>query len=181
MKILCRVHQDANGADFSEVSTTATPPPARTHVHQLVFRDGGWYRPFHHFERGRALISLNSVSFLRWKTRKCEQRWTVPMTEWTEPPSDGRHSGPVIRAWCVENTSFSATGLLHSGILQRHSGPRIPDSHRRSRNSDLRFCCSLLEQRRDGSRLQVRSCELRRPNPIPSRCHPLWDSRIATI
>lgn len=65
---LCRAHQDANGAEFSRVSTTATPPSARTHVHQLVFRDAGWYRRFRRFERGRALNSLNSQPFLPRKT-----------------------------------------------------------------------------------------------------------------
>jgi len=48
---------------FDDRRTKNPPPPARTHVHHLVFRDRGWYRRFLRFERGRAPNSLNSNSF----------------------------------------------------------------------------------------------------------------------
>lgn len=48
---------------FDDRRTKSLPPPARTHVHHLVFRDRGWYRRFLRFERGRGPNSLNSNSF----------------------------------------------------------------------------------------------------------------------
>ena len=48
---------------FDDRRTESPPPPARTSVHHLVFRDRGWYRRFSRFERGRAPNSLNSSSF----------------------------------------------------------------------------------------------------------------------
>ena len=128
---------------FDDRRTESPPPPARTHVHHLVFRDRGWYRRFLRFERGRAPNSLNSNSFPPLRKpdsflNPCNSR-ALSACETTSPKTNRdhlRYSSPA-----AEQTGIDYSDSAHHVHLTQQTRPEAnapENSSRRSADRDLR-------------------------------------------